>query len=73
MKKKQKTQENYVKSLKYVIWTLNIMLVILVILSLQLGFLSRQVYYNQQTLIIHDKIVLEALSCVEDPYCTIEP
>lgn len=71
MKNKKTTQENYTKSLKYISWTLNIILVILIILSLQLGFLSRQLSYTQETILLHDKINLEALSCVEDPYCDI--
>ena len=48
-------------------------LVILIILSIQLGFLSRQLSYTQETILLHDKINLEALSCVEDPDCTIDP
>lgn len=71
MKKKQKTQEDYTKAFKYISWTLNMILIILVILSLQLGFLSRQLSYTQETILLHDKINLEALSCVEDPYCDI--
>lgn len=72
MKNKKTTQENYTKALKYMNWTINLMFVILVILSLQLGFLSRQLYYAHETVILHDKINLEALSCVEDPYCSID-
>lgn len=71
MKKEQTTQENYTKALKYISWTLNIILVILIILSIQLGFLSRQLSYTQDTILLHDKINLEALSCVEDPDCSI--
>jgi len=68
-----KNDQNYTKIAKYTNWTLTMILVMLVFLSLQLGFLSRGLYYTQKTIITHDKIVLEALSCVEDPYCTIEP
>ena len=53
-------------------WLLSVIVVLLAILSVQLGLLSRQVYYTQNTLITHDRIVLEALSCVEDPDCNID-
>ena len=67
-----KNDQNYIKITKYINWTLTIILVMLVFLSLQLGFLSRQLSYTQKTIITHDKIVYEALSCVEDPYCTLD-
>lgn len=69
----RKTDQNNFKFLKYTNWTLTMILVMLVFLSLQLGFLSKQVSYIQKTVIMHDKIVYEALSCVEDPDCTIDP
>ena len=68
-----KNNQTYIKIAKYTNWTLTMILVMLVFLSLQLGFLSKQVSYVQKTVIMHDKIVYEALSCVEDPYCTIDP
>lgn len=68
----KKIDLNQPKTLKYICWTLNIISVMLVFLSLQLVFLSRQVNYTQKTIITHDKIVLEALSCVEDPDCNID-
>ena len=66
MKKQETILEKQSKAIKYMNWTINLMFVVLVILSLQLGFLSRE------TVILHDKINLEALSCVEDPYCSID-
>ena len=72
MKKQETILEKQSKAIKYMNWTINLMFVILVILSLQLGFLSRQLYYAHETVILHDKINLEALSCVEDPYCNID-
>lgn len=71
MKKQETILEKQSKAIKYMNWTINLMFVILVILSLQLGFLSRQLSYTQETILLHDKINLEALSCVEDPYCDI--
>ena len=52
---------------------LNIIVIMLVILSLQLGFLGRQIKYTQNSIITHDRINIEALACVEDPYCHINP
>ncbi len=66
-----KNDQNYTKIAKYTNWTLTMILVMLVFLSLQLGLLSRGLYYTQKTIITHDKINLEALSCVEDPDCDI--
>lgn len=71
MKKQETILEKQSKAIKYMNWTINLMFVVLVILSLQLGFLSRQLYYAHETVILHDKINLEALSCVEDPDCDI--
>lgn len=72
MKKPSFEYLSYTDMAKVVNFKINIIMIITVILSIMIGFLSTQLLYTQKTIILHDKINLEALSCVKDPNCSIQ-